>query len=283
MLSSFSPHILLTFQYLPGQLSGFRCLGTLPMRQPWCLWRCSRQLLPFSCTTCNRCSYLASLQVDLRWWAWNTGLLGKCPWLQVIKICGFMWFLHMLIHKSCSFNMPHIECRLFSVRTVGQTLSQRFVDWVGSPSCSVSSWESEKDNTLNNNDVFWEQYGGIEPIEIRENYINSCQRTPSFSKKSCFQVLQPDEAPLLMEYLTKLLEQLVDFIRVFEIVFNWFCCFFCRWRFNFSRWILWRLPWCRAAYCFLNFKDVILQCLKRGVVQVHGGYAEPSTDSGYFP
>ena len=32
-----------------------------------------------------------------------------------------------------------------------------------------------------------------------------------------------------------------------------------------------------------RFKDVILHCSKSGVVEVPGGYAEPSTDSGYFP
>ncbi len=42
-------------------------------------------------------------------------------------------------------------------------------------------------------------------------------RDTILQQKSRRKVLQPHDAPLLMEYLTKFLEQLVDFIRVLRL------------------------------------------------------------------
>lgn len=97
---------------------------------------------------------------------------------------------------------------------VGQTPSQRFVRFelarLHVDSCFVSSWESETEKTLNNTDVFENNMmllNHIKPIEIWEQLHQLMSRDTILQQKSCFQVLQPDEAPLLMEYLTKLLEQ----------------------------------------------------------------------------
>lgn len=102
----------------------------------------------------------------------------------------------------------------FLCEQLGQTLSQR--SWIELARLHVDSCFVCLLAIWNRQDI--EQHDAIKPIEIWEHLHQLMSRdTPSFKQKVLkHQVLQPDEAPLLMEYLTKLLdEQLVDFIRVF--------------------------------------------------------------------
>lgn len=146
---------------------------------------------------------------------------------------------------------------------------------------SFASWESEKDKTLNNNNDVFETnmmlLNHIKPIEIWEQLHQLMSRDTILQAKS-------PEAPGATTRWSSTPDGIFDqvawrtggFTGVLRLIYVGSISL-CRWYVDEG---------CHdvlQAYCLLNFKDVILQCSKSGVVQVHGGYAEPSTDSGYFP
>ena len=158
--------------------------------------------------------------------------------------------------------------------------------WVGSPSCwfmfrfLLGIWKGQ--DIEQQQWCVWEQYDAIKPIEIWEQLHQLMSRDTILQAKS-------PEAPGATTRWSSTPDGIFDqvawrtggFTGVFLDCLRLILFIFCDGSISLCRWYV--DEGCHdvlQAYCLLNFKDVILQCSKSGVVQ--GGYSEPSTDSGYF-